>query len=55
MLSANPLGLVVEALCLISATPIAFVIFVALGGLLMLVGIVLYLSSLVVPAIPHEK
>ena len=68
MLSANPLdkrrqlagvcialGLVVEALCLIWATPIAFVIFVALGGLLMFVGIVLYLSSLVVPVIPHEK
>ena len=68
MLSANPLdkrrqlagvclalGLVVEALCLIWATPIAFVIFVALGGLLMFVGIVLYLSSLVVPITPHEK
>jgi predicted membrane channel-forming protein YqfA (hemolysin III family) len=68
MLSANPLdkrrqlagvclalGLVVEALCLIWATPIAFVIFVALGGLLMFVGIVLYLSSLVVPVTPHEK
>jgi hypothetical protein len=68
MLSANPLdkrrqlagvcivlGLLVEALCLIWATPIAFVIFVALGGLLMFVGIVLYLSSLVVPVIPHEK
>jgi uncharacterized membrane protein len=68
MLSANPLdkrrqlagvclalGLVVEALCLILATPIAFVIFVASGGLLMFVGIVLYLSSLVVSVIPHEK
>jgi hypothetical protein len=68
MLSANPLdkrrqlagvcialGLLVEALCLIWATPIAFVIFVALGGLLMFVGIVLYLSSLVVPVTPHEK
>jgi hypothetical protein len=68
MLSANPLdkrrqlagvclalGLVVEALCLIWATPIALVIFVAFGGLLMFVGIVLYLSSLVVPVTPHEK
>jgi hypothetical protein len=68
MLSANPLdkrrqlagiclalGLVVEALCLIWATPIAFVIFVAFGGFLMFVGIVLYLSSLVVPVTPHEK
>ncbi len=41
------LGLVIEALCLIWSTPIAFVIFVALGGLLMFVGIVLYLYSLV--------
>jgi len=41
------LGLVIEALCLIWSTPIAFVIFVAIGGLLMFVGIVLYLSSLV--------
>jgi hypothetical protein len=42
------LGLVIEALCLIWSTPIAFVIFVAIGGLLMFVGIVLYLYSLVV-------
>ena len=41
------LGLVIEALCLIWASPIAFVIFVAIGGLLMFVGIVLYLYSLV--------
>jgi predicted membrane channel-forming protein YqfA (hemolysin III family) len=41
------LGLVIEALCLIWSTPIAFVIFVAVGGLLMFVGIVLYLYSLV--------
>jgi len=41
------LGLVIEALCLIWSTPIAFVIFVAIGGLSMFVGIVLYLYSLV--------
>jgi predicted membrane channel-forming protein YqfA (hemolysin III family) len=41
------LGLVIEALCLIWSTPIAFVIFVAIGGLLMSAGIVLYLYSLV--------
>ena len=41
------LGLVIEALCLIWSTPIAVVIFVAIGGLLMFVGIVLYLYSLV--------
>jgi len=41
------LGLVIEALCLIWSTPISFVIFVTIGGLLMFVGIVLYLYSLV--------
>jgi len=41
------LGLVIEGLCLTWSTPIAFVIFVAIGGLLMFVGIVLYLYSLV--------
>jgi hypothetical protein len=41
------LGLVIEALCLIWSTPIAFVIFVAIGGLFMFVGIVLFLYSLV--------
>jgi hypothetical protein len=41
------LGLVIEALCLLWSTPIAFVIFVASGGLFMFVGIVLYLYSLV--------
>jgi len=41
------LGRVIEALCLIWPTPIAFVIFVAIGGLLMFVGIVLFLHSLV--------
>jgi hypothetical protein len=41
------LGLVIEALCLLWSTPIAFIIFVAIGGLLMFVGIVLYLYSLV--------
>ena len=41
------LGLVIEALCLIWSTPIAFVVFVAIGGFLMFVGILLYLYSLV--------
>lgn len=41
------LGLLVEALCLLSARPIAFVIFVGLGGLLLAAGIVVYLYSLV--------
>ena len=41
------LGLVIEALCLIWSTPIAFVVFVAFGGLLMFLGIALFLYSLV--------
>ena len=41
------LGLVIEALCLIWPTPITFVIFVAIGGLFMFLGIMLYLYSLV--------
>ena len=40
------LGLVVEALCLLWSTPIAFVFFVTISGFLMFVGIVLYLYSL---------
>jgi hypothetical protein len=60
MLSTNPLekrrqfagvclvvGLLIEALCLIWASPIAFVLFVAIGGSLMFAGLVLYLTSLV--------
>jgi hypothetical protein len=62
MLSTNPLerrrqfaglfiaaGLLIEALCLIWSTPIAFVIFVAIGGSLMFLGLVLYLYSLIPP------
>jgi hypothetical protein len=40
------LGLLVEALCLLWSTPIAFVIFVGIGGLLIFIGIVVYLYSL---------
>jgi hypothetical protein len=40
-------GLLIEALCLLSTRPIAFVIFVAFGGLLMFAGVALYLYSLV--------
>ena len=38
-------GLLIEALCLMWATPIAFIVFVAIGGLLMFIGLVLYLHS----------
>lgn len=60
MLSANPLerrlqiagillllGLAVEALCLIWTGPIAFVLFLGVGGLLLGLGIAVYLVSLV--------
>ena len=41
------LGLMVEVLCLFWTRPIAFVIFLALGGLLLGFGMYLYLFSLV--------
>jgi hypothetical protein len=41
------IGLVIEALCLLSARPIAFVIFVVVGGLLLFAGVAVYLFSLV--------
>ena len=41
------IGLVTEALCLLWATPIAFVVFVAVGGLLIFVGLAVYLYSVV--------
>lgn len=40
-------GLLIEALCLLWATPIAFVVFVAIGGLLMFIGLVVYLYAAV--------
>lgn len=41
------LGLLVEALCLFWTQPIAFVLFLGLGGVLQGFGILLYLFSLV--------
>jgi len=41
------LGLLVEAICLLWSRPIAFVVFVSLGGLLVGVGVLLFLYSLV--------
>ena len=40
-------GLLIEGGCLLSAKPIAFVIFVALGVLLLFCGVVVFLFSLV--------
>jgi hypothetical protein len=47
------IGLVIEALCLIWGQPISFVIFVAVGGLFMFAGVVLFLFSLV--SIPQAR
>ena len=40
-------GLLVEALCLFWALPITFVIFATVGGLLMFIGLAVFLYSLV--------
>lgn len=69
MLSKNPierrlqvsgiiliLGLLAEGICLLGRGPIAFILFVGLGGLLCGVGILLYLYSLVgVKAEPSKQ
>jgi hypothetical protein len=60
MLSANPmerrlqfsgilliLGLLVEVLCLLWTRPLAFVLFLGVGGLLLGLGILVFLFSLV--------
>jgi hypothetical protein len=41
------LGLLVEGLCLLGRGPIAFILFVGLGGLLFVAGVLGYLYSLV--------
>ena len=41
------LGLLVEGLSLMGRGPIAFMVFVGLGGLLLLLGVVAYLLTLV--------
>lgn len=41
------LGLLVEAVCLLWSRPIAFVILVSVGGLLVVAGVLLFLYSLV--------
>jgi len=42
------IGLLIEAVCLLWARPIAFVVFVVVGGLFLFAGLVVYLLSLVV-------
>jgi hypothetical protein len=41
------IGLLIEAICLFSEKPIAFVLFVAIGGLFLFAGVTVYLFSLV--------
>jgi hypothetical protein len=41
------IGLVIEAVCLLWGRPISFVIFVAIGGLFLFAGVVVFLISLV--------
>lgn len=47
------LGLLVEALCLVWKGPLAFLIFLGLGGFLLFAGIVVYLFSLV--SVPPQQ
>lgn len=44
------LGLIIEAFTLTWNTPIAFLVFLGIGGLLILLGIIFYLLSLVSPS-----
>ena len=48
------MGLLIEAICLMWATPIAFIIFVAIGGLLIFIGLVFYLRSQVSTSVPAD-
>ncbi len=47
------LGLLVEALCLVWKGPLAFLVFLGLGGILLFAGIVVYLFSLV--SVPPQQ
>ncbi len=46
------LGLVIEGLSLIWNHPLSFVTFIGIGGLLLFLGIVVYLAALVSPRRP---
>jgi hypothetical protein len=48
------LGLLVEALCLVWKGPLAFLLFLGLGGILLFAGIVIFLFSLVSTP-PHQN
>jgi len=48
------LGLLVEAVCLFWTRPLAFVLFLGVGGLILGLGILLYLFSLVSRSQPER-
>ena len=48
-------GLVVEGLCLLSGSPIGFILFVGVGSLLIAIGMLHYLYSLVSTASSSVK
>jgi hypothetical protein len=48
------LGLLVEALCLAWRGPLAFMVFLGLGGLLLFAGIAFFLIFLVSPPSPRN-
>lgn len=48
-------GLVVEGLCLLSGSPIGFILFVGVGGLLIGTGMLHYLYSLISTASSSVK
>lgn len=49
------LGLMVEASCLFWTPPIAFVLFLGIGGILIGLGILIFLYSLVSPALHRDS
>jgi len=49
------LGLLVEGLCLLSHGAVGFMIFTALGGSLLLLGVIVYLLALVKSASSQNK
>jgi hypothetical protein len=48
-------GLIVEGLCLLSGSPIGFILFVGIGGLLIAIGVLYYLYSLASTASSSAK
>jgi hypothetical protein len=48
------IGLVIEALCLLWAQPLSFVLFVVVGGLFLFAGVAVFLSSLVSTPLTHK-